>query len=115
MIACEENAEAVAFARKEHGLKNVEWICSRTENYHFPPGLDAVIVDPPRTGLPLNVVQQLNLNKPEWITYVSCDCPTFARDVKKLMQNYRVERLTMLDLFPQTYHFEIVALLKKIA
>ena len=114
MIACEENAEAIEFARKEHGLKNVEWVCGRAENYQFPGNLDAVIVDPPRSGLPYNVLQQLIGNKPEWITYVSCDCPTFARDLKKLKQNYRFERLTMLDLFPQTYHFEIVALLKKI-
>ena len=114
MIACEENVEAVAFARKEHRLKNVEWIRSRAESYRFPAGLDAVIVDPPRSGLPRNVVEQLIANKPEWITYVSCDCPTFARDLKKLKQNYRVEQLTMLDLFPQTYHFEVVALLKKI-
>jgi 23S rRNA (uracil1939-C5)-methyltransferase len=113
MVACEENPEAIAFARKEHGLKNVFWICNKAETYRFPSDLDAVIVDPPRSGLPFHVIRQLLEKKPAWITYVSCDCPTFARDLRKLKEHYNIERLTLMDLFPQTYHFETVALLKR--
>jgi len=112
MIACEENPQAITHAKKHPGLKNVEWICARVENFKFPPDLDAVIVDPPRPGLHQNVLRQLIDRKPEWISYVSCDCTTFARDVKKLKQFYTIKKMTMLDLFPQTYHFETIALLK---
>jgi 23S rRNA (uracil1939-C5)-methyltransferase len=42
---------------------------------------------------------------------VSCDPPTLARDLAALRERYRVTRLTLLDLFPQTHHVETVALL----
>jgi 23S rRNA (uracil1939-C5)-methyltransferase len=113
MTACEENPQAIHHAKTLTGLKNVEWICARVENYRFPPELDAVIVDPPRPGLHQNVLRQLIDRKPDWISYVSCDCTTFARDAKKLMQFYTIEKMTLLDLFPQTYHFETIALLRK--
>jgi 23S rRNA (uracil1939-C5)-methyltransferase len=113
MIACEENSEAVEYAKKHHQLKNVEWICNKAETYRFPAKFQAAIVDPPRAGLHRNVLTQLIDRKPEWITYISCDCTTIARDVKKLKEIYTIEKLTMLDLFPQTYHFETIALLKR--
>jgi 23S rRNA (uracil1939-C5)-methyltransferase len=113
IIACEENRKAIDHAKTHPGATNVEWICTKVENFRFPSGLDAVIVDPPRPGLHQNVLKQLIDRKPDWISYVSCDCSTFARDVKKLKQFYTIQKMTMLDLFPQTYHFETIALLKK--
>ena len=44
---------------------------------------------------------------------VSCDPPTLARDLSALKSRYSVERLTLLDLFPQTHHVETVALLAR--
>ena len=113
ITACEENADAISFAKKNHPVKNVDWICTRVENYKFPREVQAVIVDPPRSGLPQNVLKQLIEIQPAKISYVSCDCTTFGRDLKKLKELYQVEKLTMLDLFPQTYHFESIALLRK--
>lgn len=113
MIACEENRKAIDHAKTHSGAKNVEWVCTKVETFHFPSELDAVIVDPPRPGLHQNVLKQLIDRKPDWISYVSCDCSTLARDVKKLKQFYSIEKITMLDLFPQTYHFETISLLKK--
>jgi 23S rRNA (uracil1939-C5)-methyltransferase len=114
MTACEESQAAIQYARSNHGLNNVDWICSRVEQFRFPEGLDAVIVDPPRSGLHSQVLRQLIAVRPRLFTYISCDCATFSRDLKKLKEHYRVRKITMLDLFPQTYHFETVALLEKI-
>ena len=113
VIACEENADAIRYAKTHHSLKNVEWICSKVENFRFPSGVDAILVDPPRAGLHQNAVRQILQMKPQSVTYVSCDCPTFARDLKKMKETYSLEKLTLLDLFPQTYHFEMIALLKR--
>lgn len=71
--------------------------------------LDALVLDPPRSGLDKKVVGQLASTRPEKIAYVSCDVQTFARDVQRLEQaGFHLRRLTPLDMFPQTYHTECV-------
>jgi 23S rRNA (uracil1939-C5)-methyltransferase len=68
---------------------------------------DLVVVDPPRSGLGESVARLLaNLGAPR-ITYVSCDPATLARDLVILLAaGYRVEKLHLVDLFPQTFHLE---------
>jgi 23S rRNA (uracil1939-C5)-methyltransferase len=112
IVACEENFEAIQYAKTHHAIANVNWKSASVESYRFPGGLDAVIVDPARAGLHQNVLRELERCKPRYITYISCDCSTFARDLKKLKEIYKVEKLAMLDLFPQTFHFETIALLR---
>jgi 23S rRNA (uracil1939-C5)-methyltransferase len=71
---------------------------------------DFVLADPPRTGLGKTVVARLADLKPPRITIVACDPATLARDLPRLLAaGYRIERLTMIDLFPQTFHIETVA------
>jgi 23S rRNA (uracil1939-C5)-methyltransferase len=71
---------------------------------------DFIVLDPPRAGLDPETVQLLNqIHAPEMV-YVSCDPATFARDLKALThERYRLEALTLVDMFPQTYHLETVA------
>lgn len=71
---------------------------------------DLVVADPPRTGLGKGVVRRLTELKPREITLVACDPATLARDAQGLIGGgYRLEKLTLVDLFPQTYHIETVA------
>jgi 23S rRNA (uracil1939-C5)-methyltransferase len=74
---------------------------------------DLVIADPPRAGLDRFVTGELLRLTPANLVLVSCDPATMARDLKKLLTAYRMERLTLVDLFPQTYHFETIVHLKK--
>lgn len=74
---------------------------------------DLIIADPPRAGLGNDVTKELLRIKSPQLTLVSCDPATLARDLKKLVSEYRIARLTLLDLFPQTYHFEVVAHLER--
>lgn len=71
---------------------------------------DFVLADPPRAGLGKTVTGELLRLKPPKIVVVACDPATLARDLGALTsQGYRIERLTMVDLFPQTYHIEAIA------
>jgi 23S rRNA (uracil1939-C5)-methyltransferase len=76
-------------------------------------GPDFVLADPPRAGLGKFVVRQLLRLKPRRITVVACDPATLARDLGALLAaGYGFESLTLIDLFPQTYHIEAVARLR---
>lgn len=69
-----------------------------------------IVVDPPRTGLGKEVVNQLARLAAPRLAYISCDPATLARDAALLTQvGYRLRTVQPLDLFPQTYHVESVA------
>jgi 23S rRNA (uracil1939-C5)-methyltransferase len=73
---------------------------------------DFVIVDPPRAGLGKEVTALLAAIRPACITYVSCDPATLSRDLKALLDSgYHLSAMRMVDLFPQTFHLESVAML----
>ena len=69
---------------------------------------DAVIVDPPRSGLHPRALNALIKNKPPMIVYVSCNYRNFVKELEQLTQSYRIEEMKALDLFPQTPHVELV-------
>jgi 23S rRNA (uracil1939-C5)-methyltransferase len=73
---------------------------------------DFVLADPPRAGLGKDVVAHLVRLAPPRITIVSCDPATLARDLAGL-SGYRIESLTLVDLFPQTFHLETIARLRR--
>ncbi len=71
---------------------------------------DFVLTDPPRAGLGKFVVRHLIRLKPPRLTIVACDPATLARDLGALTAaGYRLDALTLVDLFPQTFHIEAVA------
>ena len=70
---------------------------------------DKIVLDPPRAGLDEGVVTSLAALGPKRIVYVSCDPATFARDSARLCAgDYQLTGVTPVDLFPQTYHVEVV-------
>lgn len=72
--------------------------------------LDALVVDPPRQGLAKSIPHDIADAHPETLIYVSCDAGTWARDVARLHKaGYTLVHATPFDLFPQTYHCEIVS------
>jgi 23S rRNA (uracil1939-C5)-methyltransferase len=78
------------------------------ERLERPPGF--LLADPPRAGLGKSVVRHLIRLRPPRLTIVACDPATLARDIGPLAAaGYRIKRLTLVDLFPQTCHLETVA------
>ncbi len=73
--------------------------------------LDATVVDPPRAGVDRFALDALVEREPARLVYVSCDPATLARDAKRLGRvGYHLAEVQPVDMFPQTYHVESVAL-----
>jgi len=76
---------------------------------------DLVVLDPPRQGCSRRVVDAMVAMAAARIVYVSCDPSTLARDLGILVPSgYRCSSLQPVDLFPQTFHSETVAVLDRI-
>ena len=134
VIAIEEVPAAV-----EDGQMNVQ--LNEIENIEFVEGkvedtiakileesgeIDLLVLDPPRKGAAASVIECLRQSGPRHIIYVSCNPASLARDIKLLSQantgddgldgakyGYKAVRIQPIDLFPQTYHIESVALLER--
>jgi 23S rRNA (uracil1939-C5)-methyltransferase len=75
---------------------------------------DLVVVDPPRAGLSQKIVRRLIEASPKRIVYVSCNPTTLAPNAAQLVEaGWRLERVTPVDMFPQTPHIECVAVLSR--
>ncbi|WP_144210343.1 23S rRNA (uracil(1939)-C(5))-methyltransferase RlmD [Shewanella donghaensis] len=72
--------------------------------------IDKLLLDPARAGA-FESLQWLSKMKPKKVVYVSCNPASLARDSQVLIdQGYKLKKLTMLDMFPQTHHIEAMAL-----
>jgi 23S rRNA (uracil1939-C5)-methyltransferase len=72
-----------------------------------------MIVDPPATGLTGNARNAIADLGPATLIYVSCNPATLGRDVKELQNNFAINSITPLDMFPQTAEIEVVAHLQR--
>jgi 23S rRNA (uracil1939-C5)-methyltransferase len=113
----EENKRAIedaCFNSEINGIGNCEFIHGRVEDilrYWGREKPDLVVLDPPRTGCK-TVLDQVVRLKPKKIVYVSCDPTTFSRDLRLFSERrYFLQHLCLIDMFPQTYHMEVVGLL----
>jgi 23S rRNA (uracil1939-C5)-methyltransferase len=98
------NAERAGLALRVEKTDAEVWI----EQLDTAP--DFVLLDPPRAGIGKRMVARLAQLRPPRLALVSCDPATLARDLAGLLAaGYRIDQLTLVDLFPQTYHLETVA------
>lgn len=88
------------------------WITSRKSSETITSA-DAVILDPPRSGLPGAVIAALCTVRAKALMLFGCDGANFCRDVKRLAPAWRLARLAVLDLFPNTVHAECLGLLMR--
>ncbi|MBM4348189.1 MAG: 23S rRNA (uracil(1939)-C(5))-methyltransferase RlmD [Deltaproteobacteria bacterium] len=102
------------FNAERNGIQNARFIEGEVEevlkdwNKGRP---DQIILDPPRAGCK-KIIDLIAGLKPKKIVYVSCEPTTFSRDLGLFYEKgYSLQRVRLIDMFPQTYHMEVVGLL----
>jgi len=120
VIAVESSAAACKDLR--HNLRGTRAEYVQAPTLHFlrqavmekQPAPDLVLLDPPRAGAGVEASKMLADVGSRRIVYVSCDPATLGRDLAALIQSgYRLSRLQLVDMFPQTYHMETIATLER--
>ncbi|HEY7273581.1 MAG TPA: TRAM domain-containing protein [Actinoplanes sp.] len=113
----ESGPAGVAAARANLAdLAGIEVIAARVEvalgRRRITGPVDVVVLDPPRTGAGVRVVEGIVAAGPRAVAYVACDPAAMSRDVAAFRAaGWRLAALRAFDLFPMTQHVECVALL----
>ena len=123
---CDNVAQVIGIDSSEAAIDDARFNSQDITNVRFEQGsaegllpsieqpIDLVILDPPRQGLSKEALKALMALGPPKVVYVSCDPATLARDIAKMLQvGYELLEVQPVDMFPQTYHVEAVALLER--
>ncbi|NLM67665.1 MAG: 23S rRNA (uracil(1939)-C(5))-methyltransferase RlmD [Enterococcus sp.] len=106
------NAKNKGFHNTKYEVGTAEELIPKWLKAGFKP--DAIVVDPPRTGLGEPLLRALSQYPAKKLVYVSCNVSTLARDLTALTKIYKVDYLQSVDMFPQTARCEVVVKLSKI-
>lgn len=118
VVLIELDSQAVRAAwqtAQDWGVQNVEFVDRHAEQA-LPAlrALDLAIVDPPRSGIGDLVAEALCASSATTVLYVSCAPPSLARDLARLTAGgFGIESLEIFDFYPQTYHVESLAVLRR--
>ncbi len=123
VIGIESIPDAIENARinsEINKIKNTSFIVGDikdvlNQDFFTKYGLPEVIItDPPRMGMHANVVEAIIEAAPKRIVYISCNPATQARDIQLLGDNYEVNIVQPVDMFPHTHHVENVVRLDRV-
>ncbi len=105
---------------ESNGISNLKLFTGKAEEWLYKwrrsgEGVHLIMVDPPRRGCSSKVLKGIIKIKPKKIIYISCNPATLARDLKYLTKDddYKLEKVLPIDMFPQTSHIECIASLEK--
>jgi len=119
VVGVEQETQAIENAKENaliNSVYNAEFEALPAESWikKNEGSFNAVVADPPRCGIAKCVIKFLIELKAKKIVYVSCNPSTLARDLRLIVKNskYRVEKIVLIDMFPQTYHIETAVLLE---
>ncbi|MEW6668241.1 MAG: 23S rRNA (uracil(1939)-C(5))-methyltransferase RlmD [Thermodesulfobacteriota bacterium] len=114
VVGMEINESAVLDAERNcraNGITNCRFVTGDIREALSTSRLkpDVIVIDPPRSGMHKDVLLRVMEMAAKRIVYVSCNPTTMARDLAGMAEGYEVAELQPVDMFPQTYHVEVVA------
>jgi 23S rRNA (uracil1939-C5)-methyltransferase len=121
VIAVESHRPSVASGKlnaQKSAVDNIRWICSPVPQAvaHLKQRKEKfskIILDPPRAGAK-GIARDLAALGASKIIYISCDPATLARDLAALENHgYKLQMVQPIDLFPQTFHVETLAVMEQ--
>ncbi|MCX6986741.1 MAG: 23S rRNA (uracil(1939)-C(5))-methyltransferase RlmD [Chlamydiae bacterium] len=119
VIGVECVSQAIDDARdnaERNSLMNVEFHVDVVEHFvdKCSETIDIAVLNPPRKGCDLNVIEKIGSMPLKKIVYISCDPATLARDLQLLsLKGWHINRVQPFDMFPQTAHVETLVVLSK--
>ena len=114
LVLVENNKSAYNELIKNVNGKNKAILANSEDTLDYIQSEQTVIVDPPRAGCDKKLINKLLEVMPEKIIYLSCNPATQARDVKMLLEKYRIKQIKAFNFFPRTPHIENLVILEKI-
>jgi len=121
VLGVETTEEAVACARASAEINavgdEVEFVAADATQWvtgTVSPLPDLVIVNPPRRGIGEDLATWLEKSAVPWVIYSSCNAKSLARDLAN-MPSLRIAKAQVIDMFPNTSHYEVIALLRRSA
>lgn len=106
-----KNAAAMNLTNTHYEVGTAESLLPKWLKAGFAP--DAIVVDPPRTGLDNQLLTAIQAAPSPQMVYISCNVSTLARDLVSLTKIYHVDYLQSVDMFPQTARCEVVVKLTR--
>lgn len=116
VIGIECVADAIEDAKRnaiDNEINNAEFYHAKAENFiQNLDKIDIILLNPPRKGCEMRLLEQIHKLQPKKILYISCDPLSLARDLKILTSDgYGIQTVQPYDMFPQTMHVETLTLL----
>lgn len=117
LLGLELNEQSVATAKlnaSANGITNTTFakVDLFAPDWRPPVGLAHVLLDPPWDGAQVVCERIAKQKSVKRVVYVSCHPATMARDMTVLQKaGFKLEKMAMIDQFPQSYHVEAIALL----
>ncbi|MGH0052081.1 MAG: class I SAM-dependent RNA methyltransferase, partial [Sphaerochaetaceae bacterium] len=114
VVAVERQKQCLALAKRHmpYGEFYSEPVEAWAKQNHAT--VDTVVVDPPRTGLDATLPSLIASWNCHRVIYVSCNSVTLGRDLQRFAsEGYTLSQVKVFDLYPQTFHSEVVAILDR--
>lgn len=111
-LLVESDKNNIFWAQQNAKASNIKVVHANSEkSLEYIDSQHVLVVDPPRAGLHMDIIDKILEVKPSKIIYLSCNPSTQARDLGLLQKNYKIQNITGYNFFPRTPHIESLAIL----